>query len=138
MIAYNLDSANHASYRAAGGGYLHYLHGTNPNGIVYLSHMGAYGAERSATELFHQWFADGTDWDNALTSPKGPPPGFLQGGAYPGFSGTGLPTPPAGGQPVQKAYGDLNTGSPLNAWEFTEPAIIYQAAYIRLLAAMIP
>jgi len=134
QIRYGLDTANATNYKNAAASYLHYLLGVNPNGIVYLSNMYAFGATRSANEIWHSWFNDGTDWDNALTSAKGPPPGFLTGGANAGFTGTGLPTPPAGSQPKQKAYADFNTGFPQNSWELTEPAIYYQTAFIHLLA----
>jgi hypothetical protein len=38
------------------------------------------------------------------------------------------------GQPRQKSYRDWNTSWPDSSWATTEPAIYYQAAYIRLLA----
>jgi len=38
------------------------------------------------------------------------------------------------GQPLQKSYLDFNDGFPNNSWEITEPAIYYQAAYLRFLA----
>ncbi|MEL6811248.1 MAG: glycoside hydrolase family 9 protein [Bacteroidota bacterium] len=111
---------------------IHYFHGVNPQGIVYLSNMYEAGAERSVNEIYHSWFADGTDYDNALTSPIGPAPGFISGGANSQFSVTTL-IPPSG-QPEQKSYLDFNDGFPNNSWEISEPAIYYQAAYIRLLA----
>jgi len=40
-------------------------------------------------------------------------------------------------QPVQKAYKDWNTSWPENSWQITEPAIYYQAAYLKLLATTI-
>jgi hypothetical protein len=138
MIRYGLDAANHPAYREAAAGYLHYLHGVNPVGIVYLTNMYAYGAKRAANEMWHAWFSDGSAWDNALTSPKGPAPGYLVGGPNPKFTGTGQNLQPPQNQPVQKAYKDFNTrNSPTNAWEITEPGIYYQAAYIRLLSAFV-
>jgi hypothetical protein len=138
MLAYGLDAANATHYRNAAAAYVHYLHGVNPIGLVYLTNMSAFGAERSASEMYHHWFGHGTDWDNALTSPKGPPPGYLTGGANPKFkpdaSYTGARLAPPLDQPAQKAYLDWNTSWPQNSWEVTEPAIYYQAAYIRLLA----
>lgn len=111
---------------------LHYFHGVNPLGLVYLSNMYAQGASRSVNEIYHSWFNDGTDWDHALQSPSGPPPGYLSGGPNGLFS---VPTlsPPAG-QPLQKSYLDFNTGWPENSWEISEPAIYSQAGYVRLLA----
>jgi len=133
QVRYNLDSANATNYRYAAAGYLHYLLGVNPLGLVFLTNMNAYGATRSANEMAHAWADNGTEWDNALTSTKGPMPGFLTGGVNPVFTGTGLPTPPVG-QPILKAYVDGNTGTPQKMWEFTEPSIAYQAALVHLLA----
>ena len=110
---------------------LHYFHGVNPQGTVYLSNMYSYGAERSVDEIFHSWFNEGTDWDNALTSPFGPAPGFLAGGPNQAYTGT--LTPPAN-QPLLKSFLDYNNGYSDVAYEITEPAIYYQAAYIQLLS----
>jgi len=41
------------SYLNAGLGFLNYIHGTNPNGKVYLSNMKAYGAENSVSSFYH-------------------------------------------------------------------------------------
>ena len=41
-------------------------------------------------------------------------------------------TPP-GEQPPAKVYLDSNAGWPEQSWEMSEPAIYYQACYIRLL-----
>ncbi|GAB5399941.1 MAG: glycoside hydrolase family 9 protein [Aureisphaera sp.] len=112
---------------------LHYFHGVNPQGMVYLSNMYEVGADRSANEIYHTWFADGTVYDNAITSPIGPAPGFVTGGPNAQFSVSSL-VPPFG-QPQQKSYLDFNDGFPNNSWEITEPAVYYQAAYLRLLAA---
>ena len=111
---------------------LHYFHGCNPNGLVYLSNMYDLGGERCVNEIYHTWFADGTIWDNALDSQYGPPPGYVTGGPNASFSVANL-SPPAN-QPPQKSYLDFNTNWPDNSWEISEPAIYYQASYIRLLA----
>lgn len=134
MLQYNLDPANQSNYRDAAAGYVHYLHGTNPLGIVMLTNMSASGAESSANEMYHAWFGDGTDFDNAQTSLYGPAPGYVTGGANPNFTpAMGYFAPPQG-QPIQKSYKDWNTSWPENSWEVTEPAIYYQAGYIKLLA----
>ena len=118
--------------------YLHFLHGVNAHGLVMLSNMDEYGAENYCREMYHIWFADGTEYDNADTSPKGPPPGFLTGGINknysPDASYSGPALEPPLNQPVQKAYKDWNSSWPENSWEITEPAIYYQAAYIHLLS----
>ena len=111
---------------------LHYFHGVNPLGIVYLSNMYTYGGDICVDEMYHTWFTDGSDYDNVQTSLYGPAPGYVVGGPNKSFS-VGTISPPSG-QPAQKSYLDWNTGWPQNSWEITEPAIYYQAAYLRLLA----
>jgi hypothetical protein len=65
----------------AAAGYLHYLHGVNPFGKVYLTNMYGLGASDSVNQIFHTWFVDGSaKWDDAKKSTYGPPPGFLVGG----------------------------------------------------------
>ncbi|NQU31893.1 MAG: glycoside hydrolase family 9 protein [Bacteroidetes bacterium] len=113
-------------------GAIHYFHGVNPQNLVYLSNMYAFGAEKSVNEIYHMWFADGTDYDHAQTSTIGCAPGYVSGGANKDFSISTM-IPPYG-QPDQKSYLDYNTGWPDNSWEISEPAIYYQAAYVRLLA----
>lgn len=139
QIIYNLDPPNAASYRAAANGYLHYLHGVNPLSMAYLTNMYAFGGDRCANEIYHVWFGDGTVWDNALTSPNGPAPGYVPGGANPHWGGpdasyNGPPLIPPASQPAQKSYKDWNTSWPQNSWEITEPGIYYQASYVRLLS----
>lgn len=142
MNVYGLDAGNADEYEDAAAGYLHYLHGRNPNGLVYLSAMEPFGAERSCTQFYHSWFADGTSWDSSLTSTYGPAPGFLPGGPNPSFQPDpaygGPPLEPPENQPIQKSYRDWNAGWPENSWEVTENQCAYQAAYVRLLAAFLP
>ncbi len=121
--------------------YLHYLHGANPLGLVYLSNTGGLGAERSVNKVYHSWFG----------AQKTPPPGFLTGGPNPTYTwdaccpsacgdaganrrcGTSPPSPPYG-QPPLKAYADFNDDWPLNSWQISENSNLYQSAYLRLLA----
>lgn len=137
MNRFGLDVANARRYLDAAEGYLHYLHGVNPPGFCYLTNLASIGAARSVQETYHAWFADGTAWDNATTSSKGPAPGFLTGGPNPSFapdpSYGGTISPPQG-QPVQKSYKDWNTSWPQNSWEITECQLAYQAAYVQLLS----
>ncbi|MCB0638283.1 MAG: glycoside hydrolase family 9 protein, partial [Lewinella sp.] len=136
----NLLMAQHGIYPDADELYLraeellHAFHGVNPMGIVYLSNMYEYGATYSVNELYHLWFNDQTPYDHALDSPLGPAPGYVVGGPNKDFSPNN-PSPPAG-QPPAKSFRDWNTGWPENSWEITEPAIYYQAAYLRLLTAI--
>ena len=125
--------------------YIHYLHGVNPMAKVYLSNMGAFGAENSVDEFFHAWFAKGTPWYSVKTSRFGPPPGYLVGGPNPSYSwadgcpnldpgcGSAPPSPPFG-QPPQKSYADFGDSWPIDSWSVTEPSCGYQVEYIRLLA----
>ncbi len=137
MDAARLVASDHAApYLERGEEVLHYFHGVNPFSMVYLSNMYRYGATRSVNEIFHSWFWHGTRWGNALTSQCGPVPGFVPGGPNANAAGDGVPAslaPPVG-QPRQKSYRDWNTPWPDSSWVVTEPAIYYQAAYIRLLS----
>jgi endoglucanase len=154
VVVHKLDASNTDVMRAASR-FVHYLHGTNPLSLVYLTNMSASGAENSATQIFHSWFADGSaKWDQVGVSTYGPPPGFLAGGPNPSYdwdgccpSGCGSTannaictaesiTPPKG-QPAQKSYKDFNTGWPLDSWSVTEPSDGYQVAYIRLLSKFV-
>jgi len=97
--------------------------------------MEDYGAEKSIRQLYHYWFSHKSPYDDAKKSPIGPAPGYLVGGPNANYSGTSAPPR---GQPAQKAYRDWNTDTVADApWELSEPAIYYQAAYIRLLSAVI-
>ncbi len=138
--------------RDVGARYLHYMHGVNPLGKVYLSNMGAFGAENSVDSFYHGWFADGSaKWDSVSESKYGPAPGFVVGGPNPSytwdaccpascggpgskFSCLGAPLSPPYGQPPLKSYRDFNTSWPLNSWEITENSNGYQVSYLRLLA----
>lgn len=141
----DIDSLNAASH------YLHYIHGVNPLGKVYLTNMGALGTENSVDTLYHAWFVnDSKDYDSVRGSTYGPLPGLLVGGPNPYYSrdkccasecgGYGdkiCKRPelvPPSGQPPAKSYADFNEGWPLNSWEVTENSNGYQVAYIRLLS----
>jgi hypothetical protein len=133
--------ADTVPYRNAAAGYLHFLHGVNPISRVMLTNMYDYGAEKSANEMYHSWFADGTNYDNALTSLYGPAPGYQPGGFNPTYqpdpSYQGTIEPPEN-QPSLKSYKDWNTSWPENSWEITETSISNQSSYIKLLSKFIP
>jgi len=130
--------------------YVHYMHGLNPLGIVYLTAMGGHGAEKFATRMWHSWFKHGSDWDQAGVSKYGPPPGYITGGPNPSYSwdgccpggcsglscGAAVLSPPAN-QPGPKAYLDFNDDWPLDAWSVTEPDVGYQAQWVRLLSKFV-
>jgi hypothetical protein len=136
VITYGLDKSANEAYEARALGILHYFHGVNPFAMVYLSNMYRYGATQSANEIYHTWFWRGTKWSNALTSACGPAPGYVTGGPNANAVRDGVPdslVPPAA-QPAQKAYKDWNAPWPDSSWAITEPAIYYQAAYVKLLS----
>lgn len=139
----NLDAARlvkedrAADLRARAQGMLHFFHGVNPFGLVYLTNMYRLGATKSVNETFHAWFWHDTQWDSATASACGPAPGFVPGG--PNSSPDGVPptlSPPTG-QPPNKSYRDWNTPWPEASWAISEPAIYYQAAYVRLVAGFV-
>lgn len=128
-------------------GLLNSFHGVNAMGLVYLTNMYAYGAEKSANQIFHTWFRDGDpDYDDAQKSRLGPPPGYVPGGTNHQYC-TFQPESRCVNsrlrkQPLQKAYLDFNTGwEPTQehdqSWEITEPGIYYQAAYVMLLSKFV-
>lgn len=151
MNYYHLNDANADKYKNAASGYLHYFHGVNPNSKTYLSNMGKYGSENSTNSIYHLWFTDKSPlWDEVGKSTYGPAPGFVPGGPnrdynvadccpancgnnYNSVCNSESLTPPKG-QPVQKSWKDFNTEWPVNSFTITEPAIYYQANYIRMLS----
>ncbi len=132
FVQFNINPNQADLYREIAEQYLHWMHGTNPLNLSMLSNMYAFGGDVCVNEIYHTWFGNGTVYDNALTSPTGPAPGYVTGGPNKDFTYTQL-VPPAG-QPPQKSYKDFNDGWPQNSWEITEPAIYYNAAYILLLS----
>jgi hypothetical protein len=159
-LAQRGSGANADKAAAAAEDYVHYLHGVNPLGMVYLTNMRKMGAEHSASSVFHTWFADKSKWDATTDSTPGPAPGFLAGGPNnSGFAPDGCCTAPQGdpaykcygssdfalcslnwdppmNQPQQKSYLDYNGGWPVGSWPITEPSTGYQAKYVLVVAAM--
>ncbi len=152
-VTHDIDQAKLEDAQRIAERYVHYIHGVNPLGLVYLSNMGEFGAGNSVTQFYHSWFNEGTDWDQVGVSAKGgPPPGFLTGGPNPSYDWDGccagqscgagnnekceMLSPPLG-QPKQKSYLDFNDGWPLNSWAVTENSNGYQVAYIRLLSKFV-
>lgn len=151
LIDYQVGNVDAAEVRNTALDYLHYIHGTNPQAMVYLSNMYSLGVHSSVNEFYHSWFTNGSPlWDRVGTSTYGPAPGFLVGGPNPSYNWDSFcntnpadarcegkaPSPPKG-QPPMKAYLDFNTSWPLNSWEVTENHNDYQVAYIRLLSKFV-
>jgi hypothetical protein len=155
VVVHKLDSTSNADMTRAASRYVHYIHGTNPLSMVYLTNMYDHGAENCANEIFHTWFTDGSAlWDRVGTSTYGPAPGYMPGGPNPGYtwdsccpSGCGgaannaictsMSISPPENQPSQKSYKDFNTAWPLDSWSVTEPDDGYQVAYIRMLSKFV-
>ena len=152
-VLHDLGSHSDQQNIDAAAGYLHYMHGVNPLGKVYLSNMSRFGAENSVDQFYHTWFANGSAlWDSVSESTYGPPPGFVVGGPNPYYNwdgccpnncgnanaicGSAPPSPPFD-QPPQKSYTDFNTSWPLNSWEITENSNGYQINYLRLLSKFV-
>jgi len=149
-VSYNIEPSFNTAAKNTGQGFLHYMHGVNPLNMVYLTNMNPFGAEKSATQIWHIWFKDGSAlWDEAGVSVYGPPPGFVPGGANQDYKWaaccdtgtcekdknevcTSEPIPV--NEPPMKFYKDFNTTSPLNTWELTENSCSYQINYIHLLS----
>ncbi len=136
---YGLAPQQARALQDAAESYVHYIHGLNPLGLCFLTNLKGLGAEGSVDEMYHAWFGDGTPYDNAITSPLGPAPGYLTGGVNPYWQPdpqyAGPPLVPPSNQPVLKSYRDWNADWPENSWEITEPAVGYQGHFVRLLAA---
>ncbi|MBN1409065.1 MAG: glycoside hydrolase family 9 protein [Calditrichaceae bacterium] len=127
FITYHL-SEDTSKYLKRALGILHYFHGVNPMGIVYMSNMYQLGGDYCADEIWHDWFRNDSPFD------KTPPPGYVTGGPNSRYDGSLIELYK---QPPQKCYKNWNNGVPENAWAITEPAIYYQASYIKLLAHFI-
>jgi hypothetical protein len=150
LVQYKLvEAASRTSVEERSAGILHSFHGVNPMQIVYLTNMYADGGDACADEAYHTWFRDKDPrWDNARTSELGPAPGYVTGGPNKDYCRDQKPEEhacaksPVRQQPPEKAYFDLNTSwEPPNpydkSWEITEPAIYYQASYVRLLSKFV-
>lgn len=155
LQTYKLSQQHTNSAQVAAQDYLHYLHGVNPFGMVYLSNMYLLGVERSVNEFYHSWFANNSPrWDRVGESVFGPAPGFLVGGPNSNYtwdsccpSSCGSSTnnrlcrsqslSPPQNQPALKAYKDFNNSWPLNSWSVTENNNSYQSCYVRLLSKFV-
>lgn len=151
----NIASSRSKEGRDAALHYLHYLHGVNPFGLVYLSNMSAFGATRSVTSFYHSWFsASSPKWSKVTATTPGPAPGFLVGGPNSQYKVDGCCPSQCGsrsnnakctaeslmpplGQPPLKSYKDFNADWPLNSWELSENSNHYQVKYIRLLSRFV-
>jgi endoglucanase len=143
-------AADRPSFEERAAGILHSFHGVNPMQLVYLTNMYADGGDACADEAYHTWFRDkDPKWDNARRSELGPAPGYVTGGPNKNYCEGQKPPAehactrsPVLKQPPEKAYIDSNTSyEPSNpydkTWEMTEPAIYYQASYLRLLSKFV-
>lgn len=145
LTQYGIKPDSTTDYDAAQG-YLNYMHGVNALDLCFLTNMSSLGAENSTSQIYHSWFGQGTPWSTNV------PPGYIPGGPDKDYafdaccpSGCGGSNPlcsnalasSAIGQPAQKCYANINDNWPVNSWQITEPAIYYQAAYVRLISAFV-
>ncbi len=144
------------TYKEMAEGYVHYMHGVNPFGMVYLSNMASYGAGKSATMIYHKWFdVTSEKWGIVKEGSIGPAPGYVPGGANSrykwdsccdqGETGCGsksnhelcfsqdIPV----GEPNEKMYRNLNRGWPIAGYEITEPSLGYQTKFIHMLSKFV-
>ncbi|MBL7818637.1 MAG: glycoside hydrolase family 9 protein [Saprospiraceae bacterium] len=126
MIRYNQSTAQQANFRTIALDYLHFLHGVNAMSLVMLSNTKSIGADNCVTQIYHGWTGDKTAFD------LDPIPALMTGGINKNYSVHTI-SPPYN-QPIQKMYKDWNTSDTDKSWEITEPAVSYQAAYIRLVS----
>ena len=128
----NVDAATKARLVARASDMLHSFHGVNPLSVVFLTNMGKYGAEHSLKAIYHARYGAGTLFSN------NPPPAYVVGGPNQSVTGKAADGKPSiewlKSQPRAKTYADFDLGWPEAGWEMSEPAIYYQAIYIRLLA----
>jgi endoglucanase len=110
---------------------MHYFHGVNPLNRVYISNVKSLGADNCAMHIWGDWYSCFTPWAG------NPPPGFVTGGPNRDYDGEN-PLLKNRAQPDQKMYLDFNNGPPENSWTITEPAIYYQAIYIKLISKFVP
>lgn len=145
-----------AAYKDMAEGYVHYMHGVNPFGMVYLSNMASYGAGKSATMIYHKWFdVTSEKWGIVKEGAIGPAPGYVPGGANSrykwdsccdqGETGCGsrsnhelcfsqeIPV----GEPNEKMYRNLNRGWPIAGYQITEPSLGYQTKFIHMLSKFV-
>jgi hypothetical protein len=144
---YNVSGFDAAVAKNSALTYVNYIHGVNPQGMVYLSNMNALGAHSSVNEFYHTWFSGGSaKWDRVDTSTYGSAPGFLTGGPNPSYDWDDNCTSivqilDAVAQrqhhPAQKAYKDFNNSWPINFWSVTENSCGYQSTYLRLLSTFV-
>jgi hypothetical protein len=153
---YSVDEATIGASNAAAEDYVHYVHGVNPLGLVYLTNMASAGAEHSAKTLYHTWFSSSSErWSEVTETTPGPAPGFLVGGPNPMFALDGccsdgsecygsadfefcaMEFVPPLNQPMAKSYLQFNRGWPANSWAVTENSNGYQTQYLRVLAAFV-
>jgi len=133
-----------ANYKDVAEDYLHYIHGVNPFNMVYLTNMNGYGASKSTTAIYHDWFSE-----NSAISPA---PGYMPGGPNKDYtldeccpSSCGSPANNSRcnsievpkNQPQAKMYKEMNHGWPINSWQITEPSDGYQTSYIALLSKFV-
>jgi len=143
--------------------FLHWMHGRNTLGMLYLTNMRDLGGEHSSYQIFHGWFGNWNDLDSRAAfigkpagvteedypyytgvdnygvdddkvSVLGPVPGVVPGGPNVSYGGGAFP--PGGEVYYDRAYRDWCDQTIWTAltWEITEPSISYQGPYAALVS----
>ena len=131
VVSHRLEAASNADMTRAASRYVHYIHGTNPLSLVYLTNMYRVRRrelrQRDVPHLVRRRQRDvgsrrHVDVRPAARLPDGRPEPELRlgrccpsncGGAANNAICTSTPISPPKGQPAQKAYKDFNTAWPL-------------------------
>jgi hypothetical protein len=114
--------------------HLHYIHGANAYGQAFVideQNEFGLGIESSVQNMYHQQFSN----PNSPYASQLPPSGYLVGGVNANYSGSRQAE--LDDQPLLKQYIDSAEHWPVNSWEFSEPSIAYQSAYVRLLSEFV-
>ncbi len=143
-VAFGIDATKNADGARAAERYIHWIHGTNPLSLEYITNMGDFGATKFTTRIYHSWYDNESNYQIAPPGylPGGPNPTYAWDGCCPGACGQGNScgasqlSPPTG-QPDQKAYADFNDDWPLDSWQVTEPDLGYQIKYVRLVSKFV-
>lgn len=144
-----LSGKNTSDFKKKALGIVHFVNGINPFNTVYISNMYELGGDNCVNRIYHECYTRNSKWGDTKTA-IGPPPGYLTGGPNKQFKRDDccngwcnnqelckVDVSCAMNQPVLKTYIDENYAWPVNTWQFSEPAIYYQAYYIRLLAPFV-
>jgi hypothetical protein len=141
--------------------YLHYINGSNPMSMTYMTNTESMGAGHCIWQPWSMWFrgpeycgkpagvqdplypyfrgADNLGSSDNAVSRFGPPPGYVVDGPNNAYSGASRPPRLSDGKlpPMAKAYRDHFDGQ-AKAWETNEVGVYYCSAYVFLASMFTP